>query len=161
MCGPNDTFRGVESVSQSSNNFHPGTQFHKHIHKKCSHGHGKHHKSSENIKLVEFNDQINNGVNCLQDIDCSVFSLTLSKLRSLYEQILQVYFTNKISHDTYVIISEIGYLHLYELVCIPSSEPHRCFIKIIFVYKSINSINLGSILHHKKVPVALMLTMLR
>ncbi len=82
-----------------------------------------HHKSSDNINLFECNDQINSGVNCLHNIKCSLVSLTLSKLRSLDNEILQLYYTNKISHDTYMPISEIAYLCLYKPACISSYEP--------------------------------------
>ncbi len=103
------------------------------------------------IYVYECDGLVNSGVNCLHEIKCSLFSLPLSVLRSIDEDIFQLYYTNNISEDTYHFISEIAFQHLYKPVQILSSEPKRYVMKIPFKNKGIDRINIGNILHNKLV----------
>ncbi len=139
------------SVSQSHNKIYPGILFHKHKRERRSHGHRKNQKVSHHFNIHECGGLVHNSVNCLHEIKHSLFSLPLPVLRSIDEEILQLYYTNNISEDTYYLISEIAFQRLYKPIQIISSEPKRYFMKILFKNKGIDSINIGNILHNKLV----------
>ncbi len=72
-------------------------------------------------------------------------------LRSIDEEILQLYYTNTISEDTYYLTSEIAFERLYKPVQILIFEPKRYFMKIPLKNKVIYNINICNILHNKLV----------
>ena len=86
-------------------------------------------------------------------IRTSLFSIPLTKLRRLMEYCLDLLCTDPYStkYKLVAIITDVGQYRLYRPVRTGEQVSTRSFLKINFTNKGIDAINLGNILHHKKV----------
>lgn len=90
----------------------------------------------------------------IHHIRTKLYSLPLSKLHSLFNLCLETTVTNPHSNQYKLtaIMSDIASHRLFKPVCIGKDEKEKSsFLKLSFVNKGLDGVNLDNILHHKLV----------
>ena len=151
--GLNDRVKGIGNVSKKYSDIGSSSQL---INSKSrpnrSHGHRKHKDKSfhEHVDVAFLKDLYgrNDGLHLLR---CVLFSIPLTLLSKLNDEISMLFIHKQISKQLYYIINDISNHRLYKPVSTMANEKKRTFIKILFRDRGIDLINLPNILHNKKV----------
>ena len=150
--GCNDNIKGVGNLSSPAcSSVNVMSLFNEFPRRKRSHGH-RHYKSSHtDINFHELLSYIHEPLG-IHHIRTELYAISNVKLRKLQNECLDSAFTNQFSSEYQLssIILDIAHKRLDKP---PQNleNKNRSFLKLKFANKGINSINIGSILHHKTV----------
>ena len=150
-----------DNVSTIGNLSSPGCQsvrvmnlFNSSQRRKRSHGH-RHNNSQipHNVSFDSLLELFKNKLG-LHHVRTKLYSLPLTKLRYLHEKCLKNTYSNTYSLENRLnsIILDISYFRLFKPVTATQNDSeHRSFLKLKYINKGLDMINLVNILHHKKV----------